>query len=85
MHMKRENLHKAESIIRMLDHLEEVKDYIQVANENKFMGYTGVSVKLRDKLEYMFPDNIQFSMFYNIMKTSVETEIENLNKQLEEC
>jgi hypothetical protein len=33
----------------------------------------------------MFPDNIQFSMFYNIMKTSVETEIENLNKQLEEC
>jgi len=24
-------------------------------------------------------------MFYNILKTSVETEIENLNKQLEEC
>ena len=85
MHMKRENLQKAESIIRMIEHLEEVQNYIQVANENKFMGYTGVTVKLRDKLEYMFPDNIQFSMFYNIMKTSVETEIENLNKQLEEC
>ncbi len=85
MYMKRENLQKAESIIRMIEHLEEVQNYIQVANENKFMGYTGVTVKLRDKLEYMFPDNIQFSMFYNILKTSVETEIENLNKQLEEC
>jgi hypothetical protein len=85
MHMKRENLQKAESIVRMLEHLEEVKDYIQVANENKYMGYTGVSVKFTDKLQYMFPDNVQFSMFYNILKTSVETEIENWNKLLEEC
>ena len=85
--MKRENLHKAESIIRMLDHLEEVKDYIEVAHEHKntFMGYTGVSVKLTEKLEYMFPDNVQFSMFYNILKTSVEDQIEKLNKQLEDC
>ena len=85
--MKRENLHKAESIIRLLDHLEEVKDYIEVAHEHKntFMGYTGVSVKLTEKLEYMFPDNVQFSMFYNILKTSVEDQIEKLNKQLEDC
>ena len=82
--MKRENLFKAERIIKMLEHLEKVHQYIETANQNKFMGYTGISVKLDDKLEYMFPDNIQFSMFYNILKSSVEDEMDKLNKQLEE-
>ncbi len=87
MYMKRENLHKAESIVRMLEHLEKVQNYIEVAHEHKdtFMGYTGVSVKLTEDLEYMFPDNVQFSMFYNILKTSVEDQIEKMNKRLEDC
>jgi hypothetical protein len=84
--MKRENLFKAERIIRMLEHLEKVHQYIETANANKstFLGYTGISVKLDDNLEYMFPDNIHFSMFYNILKSSVEDEMDKLNKQLEE-
>jgi len=82
--MKRENLHAAERIIKMLEHLEKVHQYIETANRNKFMGYTGISIKLDDNLEYMFPENIQFSMFYNILKSSVEDEIDKLNKQLEE-
>lgn len=82
--MKRENLYKAERIIKTLEHLEKVYKYIDTANKNTFYGYTGISVKIDDKLEYMFPDNVQFSMFYNILKSSVEDEIDKLNKQLEE-
>lgn len=82
--MKRENLFKAQRLINMLEHLENVNNYIETAKRNSFLGYTGVTVKLDEKLEYMFPDNVQFSMFYNILKTSVDSEIENLNKQLEE-
>jgi hypothetical protein len=82
--MKRENLHAAERIIHMLEHLEKVDRVVEVAYKNKFLGYSGIAVKLTDDLEYMFPDNIEFSMFYNILKSSIEGEIEKLNKHLEE-
>jgi len=81
--MKRENLHKAERIIYMLEHMEKVQKHLEIAKNNKFLGYTGVMVKLSEDLDYMFPDNVEFSMFYNILKSSVDSEIENLNKELE--
>jgi hypothetical protein len=81
--MKRENLHAAERIIKTLEHLEHVDRVVEVANKNKFLGYSGIAVRLTEDLEYMFPDNIEFSMFYNILKSSIEGEIEKLNKQLE--
>jgi hypothetical protein len=82
--MKRENLYRAQTIVNRLEYLEKVRDKIHFAHQKKFYGYTGVSIKIDDDLEYTFPDNVEFSMFYNILKSSVEDEIENYNKQLEE-
>ena len=82
--MKRKNLYKAQTIINQLEHLEKVSKAIEEANRSKFLDYTGLTVKLSSTLEYMFPENVEFSMFYNILKSSVENQIDSLNKQLEE-
>lgn len=80
--MKRENLHKAQVIINMLEHLENVHAHVLAAKENNWLGYSGVTIKIADKLEYMFPDNVEFSMFYHILKSSLENEIDKYNQQL---
>ena len=82
--MKRENLEKARKIISMLEHLEQVRDAVHFAKQNKFLGYTGVTIKIGEDLEYMFPDSVEFSMFHSIISSSLETEIEKYNKHLEE-
>jgi len=81
--MKREDLDRAIFLINEIEHLEKVLDHIEKCKYDNCFGAPYL-VQFTDKLTYRFPDNVAYSMFNNILQSSVEIELEKLNKKLEE-
>ena len=82
--MKRENINKVNYIINEIERLELIQDFLKNNGRDTNYGNSPYSVRFTDKLTYTFPNDLAFSMFDNILKTSIESDLEKLNKQLED-
>ena len=81
--MKKEDLNKAILLSNEIEELEEILAHLKNQKSQGGFGSPFI-VQFTNKLTYRFPDNISFSMFDNILKSSIELELEDLKLKLEE-
>lgn len=81
--MKKENLWLAKQTVEKINHLEDILralnrfDIDPLRNEYNFI------IKFREGLEYTVPENV-LSMFKHLTETSIQTDLDELNKKLED-
>ncbi len=81
--MERENLDQAINLVRNIEHLENVLEYIK--NNKGWEEFGSIyEIRFTEQLYYKFPPNVQHSMMNNIIKTSIESDLERLNAKLKE-
>lgn len=85
--MKRENIRTAVRIDDRLHYLEQVQKRLKDMNHSSTYFNYQIEIKLGNDLNYFpndFPNQSAGSkMICSILETMVETELENLNKELE--
>jgi hypothetical protein len=81
--MKRENHNRVNYIINEIERLEAILEFMKKSDRDREYG-SAYSIKFNDKLTYSLPNNISFSMFDNILQSSIESDLEQYLKQLEE-
>lgn len=81
--MERHNLDRAIHLVREIEHLENVLVYIEKHKEYKEWG-SPYSVRFTNELSYNFPVGIAYSMFDNVLVSSIENDLENLKNKLKE-
>ena len=72
-----EEIEKSELLLKYIDEMES--DYQIIP-----MHTCPFIVKFNNGLEYKFGDNVNYRMFYNILKSSIEVDLEKHTKDLSE-
>jgi hypothetical protein len=81
--MKRENQSRVNYIISEIERLEAILDFMKKTERDRMYG-SPYSIKFNDKLTYSLRSDISFSMFDNVLQSSIEADLEQYLKQLEE-
>ena len=81
--MKRENHNRANYIINEIERLEAILDFMKKSDRDRQYG-SPYTIKFNDRLSYSLRGDISFSMFDNVLKSSIESDLEQYLKQLEE-
>ena len=74
--------YSAESLMKQLKKHKEMLYKVDKLSESPFD--TPFTVKFYNGEEFQFPNNYNLSIFRNILKSAIEVDIENIEKQLEE-
>lgn len=80
--MKRDDVGRANYYVGEIEHLEDLLEYMR-KHEHDNWGGAYFTVQFNEKLSYRFPDTVSYSMFHNVLKSSIENDLETLNKKLE--
>jgi hypothetical protein len=81
--MKREDIELARSLVSEIDYLEKVLEYM---DKNKHFESHGsmFTVQFTNQLSYNFRPNVQHSMFNNILRSSIEDDLDKAKYKLEQ-
>jgi hypothetical protein len=80
--MERENLDYAIRLVSEIEHLEKISEYIE---KNTWDGFGSCyTIRFSNELSYAFPPTLSQSMFNNVLKTSIESDLERLKNKLKE-
>ena len=81
--MERSNLDRAIQIVRNIEHLERILKYVE--DNREYSKYGSIfEVKFNNDMSYGFPNNVEYSMFNNVLMSSIESDLEKYNNQLKE-
>lgn len=79
--MKKEDIKRANYLVKMIDKSENLLNHI---NNTEVVDGSKFTLKFDNGMDYRFNDTTNYRMFYNILKSSVELDLERYNKELDE-
>lgn len=84
--MKKEDITRANYLVNKIDEMENLLRYIKQAEESlKILPLHSCPfiIKFDNSLEYRFSDNVNYRMFHNILKSSIEFDLEKCLDELD--
>jgi hypothetical protein len=84
--MKKEDISRANYLVEKIDETEKLLRYINQDEESlKILPLHSCPfiVKFDNDLEYRFSDNVNYRMFHNILKSSIELDLEKYLDELD--
>jgi hypothetical protein len=81
--MNRNDIDTAINYIKQIEYLEKIQKYFK-DNERYEMYGSSYTIHFGENLTYSFPANLEYSMFHNVLKSSVDNDLQRLNKLLQE-
>lgn len=80
--INRQRLDYAEHLLKKLNSQEEMLKKLEAPDFGWFAA--PFTVKFSDETEFVFPNNYNYSIFHNILKSAIEVDIEKTKKELDE-